>query len=207
MAPPESASGACPLAQRELVLGGQRSGKSRRAEALARVWLDGAAGRSVVFVVTATAGDEDMRQRIERHRRDRALFLPEARTVEAVQDLPGALRQHAAPDTLLVVDCLTLWLTHHLMPLGGESTPEGLGETAMPALAQALTDQLSEALQGLPGAVVLVSNETGLGVVPLGRAVRAWVDALGRLNQAVAAQVERVTLMVAGCPLVVKGAA
>ena len=204
MALPETRSSAHGVARSELLLGGQRSGKSRRAETLARAWLDGGSGRSVVFVATATAGDEDMRQRIERHRQDRARLLPEARTVEAAQDLPAALLQHGAPDTLLVVDCLTLWLTHHLMPLGGTANASDQGFSA---LAQTLTAQLLEALTKLPGPVVLVSNETGLGVVPLGREVRIWVDELGRLNQAVAAQVERVTLLVAGCPLVVKGQA
>lgn len=204
MAPLDAPSGALRVAQRELLLGGQRSGKSRRAEMLARAWLDGASGRSVVFVATATAGDEDMRQRIARHRQDRARYLPEALTVEAAQDMPAALLQHAAPHTLLVVDCLTLWLTHHLMPAEGAGT---WGADVLSARAQDLAAHLLNALPKLSGPVVLVSNETGLGVVPLGREVRIWVDELGRLNQAVAAQVERVTFMVAGCPLVVKGQA
>lgn len=204
MAPLDTPSGAFCVAQSELLLGGQRSGKSRRAEMLARAWLDGGSGRSVVFVATATAGDEEMRQRIARHQQDRAQHLPEAHTVEAAQDLPAALRQYSAPNTLLVVDCLTLWLTHHLMPAGGSAstTSDDLSQRA-----QTLAAQLLQALGELQGPVVLVSNETGLGVVPLGREVRIWVDELGRLNQAVAAQVERVTLMVAGYPLVAKGQA
>lgn len=202
MVHPNVALVACRVVHSELLLGGQRSGKSQRAEALARAWLDGADGRSVVFVVTATATDNEMRQRIARHQQDRARYLPEALTVEATQELPAALRQYSSPHTLVVVECLTLWLTHHLMPVDGSI---GMACKDLSLHARTLISPLLEALQKLPGPVVLVSNETGLGVVPLGREVRIWVDELGRLNQAVAAQVERVTLMVAGCPLLVKG--
>lgn len=181
-------------ARNELILGGQRSGKSRRAEELAQRWLTYAPGRGAVLLATAQAWDDEMRSRIERHQRDRALRAPGLRTVEEAVDLATALRQHSTADTLVIVDCLTLWLTNVLMP--GEGAPiEGQG----------LMDDLVAVLAALPGPVVLVSNEIGLGVIPLGQEVRHFVDELGRLNQAVAKVCDRVTLMVAGCPVAVKG--
>ena len=182
----------------ELVLGGQRSGKSRRAEALARAWLDASPGHRSVFVATGQAWDSEMQARIARHQQDRALSLPQMTTVEAPRAVAEAVRQHSAPDTLVVIDCLTLWLTNLLMPLDpaqamGEAEVSGAGEALCLAIAQA------------PGPVVVVSNEVGLGVVPMGREVRAYVDALGRLNQQVAGVCARVTLMAAGLPLALKG--
>jgi adenosylcobinamide kinase / adenosylcobinamide-phosphate guanylyltransferase len=109
------------------------------------------------------------------------------------------LRQHGSADRLLVVDCLTLWLTQCAMPASGPA----LG----PAALQAAVDELVRALHEAPGAVVLVSNEIGLGVMPMGAETRRFVDLLGWLHQAVAACCSRVTLMVAGHGLVVKGPA
>ena len=181
---------ATPVAS-ELVLGGQRSGKSRRAEALAEAWLAADAGRQACFIVTAEPGDGEMRDRIERHRADRAERLPRAATVEAPRALAGAIAAQGDAGRLLVVDCLTLWLAN-LHPLDA-------------AGIAAETGRLAAAVAAAPGPVVLVSNEIGLGVVPLGREVRAYVDALGRLNQALAAVCERVTLVAAGLPLALKG--
>jgi adenosylcobinamide kinase/adenosylcobinamide-phosphate guanylyltransferase len=103
----------------------------------------------------------------------------------------------SAPHTLVVVDCLTLWLTNLLMPL----QPAQHGRTASLEMVQA---SLLRALRDARGPVVLVANEIGLGVIPMGSEVRAFVDALGRLNQEVAAACERVTLMAAGLPLSLK---
>ncbi|QHI97048.1 bifunctional adenosylcobinamide kinase/adenosylcobinamide-phosphate guanylyltransferase [Xylophilus rhododendri] len=179
------------VAGSELVLGGQRSGKSRRAEQLAQAWLAGDAGHRASFVVTAHGGDEEMQSRIERHRADRAERLPGAATVEAPRALAEAIAAHSRADTLIVVDCLTLWLAN-LHPLD----ESGIAQE---------TDRLADAVAQAAGPVVLVSNEIGLGVVPMGREVRAYVDALGRINQALAAVCERVTLVAAGLPLVLKG--
>ena len=110
--------------------------------------------------------------------------------------LAAALVAHSTPQRLLVVDCLTLWLTQQALPLQGPP--------AAAATVQAACDALVGVLRGLPGPVVLVSNEIGLGVMPLGRETRAFVDALGWLHQAVAAACERVTLVVAGCEMTVK---
>ena len=180
----------------ELILGGARSGKSRLAETRAADWLAAAPGRSAVLVATAMAGDDEMAARIQRQQ-DRAARVPTLATVEAPIALADALRAHTAPDRLLLVDCLTLWITQCLMPPGST----GLDHDAWQREQQALLDVLDD----LSSPVVLVSNEIGLGVLPLSREARACVDALGRLHQQVAARCARVTLMVAGCPLVVKG--
>ncbi len=174
----------------ELILGGQKSGKSRRAEQRALHWME--AGGQAVLIATAEAGDAEMAERIRRHRAER---VPGLRVVEAPLALPEAIARESRAGTLVLVDCLTLWLTHHLMPLHGPAN------RAPDSLPQALCAAISAA----PGPVVLVGNEIGLGVIPLGRETREFVDALGRLNQSVAALCPRVTLMVAGLPLTIKG--
>ena len=180
------------IARHELILGGQKSGKTARAERLAAAWLACSPSHQAVYLATACAADAEMRERIDRHRRDRALRVPAMRTVEAARDLPQALAEQSRPGTLVVVDCLTLWLTAWLMPADGSP-----GEPPP-------VESLLQALRAARGPVVLVSNEIGLGVIPLGRQVRAFVDALGTLNQQVAQACSRVTLMAAGLPLVLK---
>lgn len=194
------------IARSELVLGGQKSGKSRHAEGLAQRWLAAGPQHRAVLLATAQAWDDEMRERIARHQADRAARVPGLQTLEEPHDLAGALARVAAPDTLVVVDCLTLWLTQWLMP-PQPGTQDFQSNRPLGQQWQAQAAQFLIAIERSPGPVVLVGNEIGLGVIPLGREVRAFVDALGRLNQQVAAAVERVTLMVAGCPLVVKGAA
>ncbi|MBT2304302.1 bifunctional adenosylcobinamide kinase/adenosylcobinamide-phosphate guanylyltransferase [Variovorax paradoxus] len=185
------------FARRELILGGQRSGKSRCAEARAAEWLERSLGHHAVLIATAMPHDDEMRERIARHREDRAQRVPGLATVEEPIALGPALARMSAPHTLVVVDCLTLWLTNLLMPV--EAAPHG--STASLEMVQA---SLLRALREARGPVVLVANEIGLGVIPMGREVRAFVDALGRLNQEVAAACERVTLMAAGLPLSLK---
>ena len=185
----------------ELILGGQKSGKTRRAEEAARTWVDGAAERRAVYVATAQAWDAEMRQRIDRHQVDRAQRVPGMLTVEAPRYLAQALQAHSDPKTLVVVDCLTLWLTHWMMPMEGKEYEEN------PAFKQDWQAQRAlflEVLPRCPGPVVVVGNEIGLGVIPMGREVRAFVDALGTLNQDVARVCSRVTLMAAGLPLQLK---
>ena len=187
---------ALPIVRSELILGGQKSGKSRRAEMLARDWLAAAPGRKAVLIATGQAWDEEMRERIARHQCDRAERVPGMATVEEPLQLADAIEAHSRADTLLVVDCLTLWLTNWLMPADPAAVaPAGLAQQ---------TARLQQTLRGAPGPIVLVSNEIGLGVIPLGAEVRAFVDALGRLNQDVAQACARVTLMAAGLPLVLK---
>lgn len=184
----------------ELVLGGQRSGKSRRAEVLAAQWLAHAPTHRALMLATAQAWDEEMRERIARHRADRAQRLPRMDTLEEPRALTQAIAQHSNPQTLIVVDCLTLWLTHMLMPMQASGALEAAG-------VQQACEDLSQAIARAPGPVVLVSNELGWGVVPMGPEVRAFVDVQGRLNQQLAAVCERVTLMAAGLPLCLKGVA
>ena len=189
------------LARSELILGGQKSGKSRRAELLAQAWLAQSPAHSAVLIATAQPWDEEMRERIARHQQDRAVRLPGMRTVEEPLQLARALADCSHPQTLVVVDCLTLWLTNLLMPAPG--LKQIVAETADIRAQLAI---FLRATQAAPGPLVLVGNEIGLGVIPLGRETRAFVDALGRLNQDVARICQRVTLMAAGLPLTLKDA-
>jgi len=185
------------LTRSEFILGGQRSGKSRRAEVLARQWLERLPDHRAVLIATGQAWDDEMRERIARHQRDRAERVPGMATVEEPLALAEALGRVGNAKTLVVVDCLTLWLTNLMMPA---EAARALDEAAVVAAG----DALCEAIAAAPGPLVLVGNEIGLGVIPMGREVRQFVDALGRLNQSVAAACERVTLMAAGLPLTLK---
>ncbi|MEK8052569.1 bifunctional adenosylcobinamide kinase/adenosylcobinamide-phosphate guanylyltransferase [Ideonella sp. DXS22W] len=178
----------------ELILGGARSGKSRRGELCARAWLAQSPQHQALLLATAWAGDDEMAARIARHRAERAERVPALATLEVPRGLPQAVAAHSAPQRLLVVDCLTLWVSQCLMPPPGEPAQDLDAERAA----------LLAALDAAPGPVVLVSNEIGQGVMPMQREVRRVVDALGELHQAVAARCPRVTLMVAGLPLSVK---
>jgi adenosylcobinamide kinase/adenosylcobinamide-phosphate guanylyltransferase len=164
-----------------LVLGGQRSGKSRTAEALALK-----SGRSPILLATATPGDSEMAERIAAHRARRGEAW---RTVEEPLDLPTVLAGLATPERVVVVDCLTLWLSN-LMHAERNIDAE--------------TDRLVETLQEARGPAILVSNEVGLGIIPANALARRFVDAQGILNQRVAAAVGRVIVMAAGIPLQIK---
>jgi adenosylcobinamide kinase/adenosylcobinamide-phosphate guanylyltransferase len=184
------------IARTELILGGQKSGKSARAESLAQSWLQEHEDHRATFIVTAQAWDDEMQARIARHQADRALRLPNMQTIEEPLAVAASIRTQSQPDNLIVLDCLTLWLTNWLMPV--DQKPVGLNAIEL-AIAE-----LIDAVQNAHGPVVIVSNEIGLGVIPMGREVRAYVDHLGKLNQAFAATVERVSLMVAGMQLNLK---
>lgn len=188
------------IAKSELILGGQKSGKSRRAELLARSWLGQSPAHRAVLIATAQPWDEEMRERIARHRQDRAGRVPGMQTVEEPVQLAQALASHSQPQTLVVVDCLTLWLTNLLMPAENYEQNKAFAHDPHAQVAMLL-----RAIENASGPVVLVGNEIGLGVIPLGRETRAFVDALGRLNQDVAQACEQVTLMAAGLPLLLKG--
>jgi len=198
---------------RELILGGQKSGKSRRGELLAKTWLMQTPSHRAVLIATALAYDDEMRERIARHRVDRAVRAPGLRTVEEPVALAEAIAAHSTPDTLVVVDCLTLWLTHLLMPMeaptghaASRDMPDESGIAMSAAAVRSVTPitRLLDAVRNAPGPLILIGNEIGLGVIPMGREVRAFVDALGQLNQRVAEVCDRVTLMAAGLPLTLK---
>jgi adenosylcobinamide kinase/adenosylcobinamide-phosphate guanylyltransferase len=184
------------VASSELLIGGQRSGKSARAEAITATWLAQSVSNQAVMIATATAWDEEMRHRIARHQLDRVARVPRMRTIEEPLQLARCLRAHSQPNTLIVVDCMSLWLTNCLMPAGQESLDPSLLESEIAALLAVMAQT--------QGPVVLVTNEIGLGVIPMGREVREFVDALGRLNQLLAGACQRVTLMAAGLPLTLK---
>ena len=188
-------------AHHELILGGQKSGKTVRAEQLAAQWLAADAAHRALYLATARPWDAEMQTRSLRHQQERARRVPGMETLQmpaGSRSLPVAelLQQHAAPGTAIVLDCLTLWLTQQLMPLDGESANAVQAEQAIHQLLQAMRDY--------PGPLYIVSNEIGLGVIPLGRETRAFVDSLGSLNQRVAADCSHVTLMAAGLPLTLK---
>jgi adenosylcobinamide kinase/adenosylcobinamide-phosphate guanylyltransferase len=167
-----------------LILGGVRSGKSRLAESLAQQ-----SGLSVCYIATATAGDDEMRQRIESHRARRPTTWT---VIEEPLALADALQKHSARGHCLVVDCLTLWLTN-LLTASNES------------LLVRERDALAQTLPTLLGTIILVSNETGLGVMPLGELTRRFVDEAGQLHQTLAQICDRVILTVAGLPIYLKG--
>ena len=169
----------------ELILGGARSGKSRFAERLAAE-----SGLAVSYIATSQALDGEMTERIAHHRERRPAHWT---LVEEPLQLARVLRAQAAAECCLLVDCLTLWLTNLLM----------LDDAARLAEER---DALLECLDGLPGRILLVSNETGLGVVPLGELTRRYVDEAGWLHQTVAERAQRVTFMVAGLPMTLKDA-
>jgi adenosylcobinamide kinase/adenosylcobinamide-phosphate guanylyltransferase len=174
------------VAEVSFVLGGCRSGKSGYAQGKV---LE-AEAKDRVFVATSEPRDEEMRLRIERHRLDRG---DSWRTVEVRSDLPGAIREHAGKDSVLLVDCLGMWVTNLL--------GEGLEETACRERFVAL----GEALERAEGPVWLVSNEVGCGIVPHDAVSRSFRDLLGFLNQQVAGIADRVVWMVAGLPVGIKG--
>ncbi|MBE1161477.1 bifunctional adenosylcobinamide kinase/adenosylcobinamide-phosphate guanylyltransferase [Dyella acidiphila] len=169
---------------RTLILGGARSGKSALAERMA-----GASGLEVMYVATAQPGDAEMAARIAHHRARRAA---EWICVEEPLRLAAVLRTHARAGRCLLVDCLTLWLSNLL-------------GAADAACVERERDALLEVLPQLPGEIVLVSNEVGLGIVPMGALTRRFVDEAGRLHQSVAAASERVLFVAAGLPMVLKG--
>lgn len=179
----------------ELILGGRKSGKSRCAESRAHAWLQ-VPGRRALLIATALAADGEMRERIARHRAERFASLPRLETLEVPHALPQALREVTAPERLVIVDCLTLWSTQQLLPLQGAAASDASWEDCQQELCAALRDAT--------GPVVLVSNEIGLGVAPLGEEMRRYLDALGLLHQRVAALCDRVTMMVAGVAMSVK---
>ena len=170
----------------QLILGGARSGKSRLAETLAAE-----SGRAVTYIATSQPLDGEMNERVRHHRERRPGHWA---LIEEPIELARILRDNARADTCLLVDCLTLWLTNLLM-------------LEDPQRLTAERDALLQCLAELPGEIVFVSNETGMGVVPLGELTRRYVDEAGWLHQALAERCQRVVLTVAGLPLTLKGTA
>lgn len=168
----------------ELILGGARSGKSRLAERLADE-----SGLEVTYIATSQALDGEMSERIRAHRDRRPAQWA---LVEEPLQLARVLSEQASAQRCLLVDCLTLWLTNLLL-LDDDARLQHEREALLASLAN------------LPGRLILVSNETGLGVVPMGELTRRYVDEAGLLHQAIAERCQRVVFTVAGLPMVLKG--
>ncbi len=182
----------------ELIIGGARSGKSAWAERRARE-----SGLAVTYVATGEAKDEEMASRIARHREGRPADWG---LIEEPLLLARVLAAAAAPERCLVVDCLTLWLTNLLFADPACPRLEAGEKLASEdfRLLQSETSALLDVLPQLPGRILLVTNEVGWGIVPVGVLTRFWMDEAGRLNQRVAAACRRVTLVVAGQTLKMK---
>lgn len=170
----------------QLILGGARSGKSRLAEKLASD-----SHLAVTYIATSQPLDGEMNARVAHHRARRPA---EWALIEEPIALARVLRENAGGERCLLVDCLTLWLTNLLM----------LDDAARLAAER---EALLNGLASLPGEIIFVSNETGMGVVPLGELTRRYVDEAGWLHQALAERCQRVVLTVAGLPLTLKGPA
>ncbi|CAM4151676.1 hypothetical protein F901_02814 [Acinetobacter dispersus] len=167
----------------QLILGGARSGKSRLAEQTAKE-----TGLSVIYIATAQALDEEMQQRIAHHQQQRPAHW---QVLEEPIYLADRLLQLDQPDQLILVDCLTLWLSNLLL---AEDT----------ALQQQQMQKLFEVIPQLQSQIILVSNETGLGVVPMGEISRRFVDEAGRLHQTLGQLANKVMFCVAGFPMILK---
>ena len=168
---------------KELILGGARSGKSSFAEQQAvNSKLD------VVYVATATIYDDEMEARVDHHRQQRPEHWP---VVEEPYELAEVLKREARKNRCILVDCLTLWVTNLLCHED---------KTLWPRKRQELLDLLP----GLPGRILMVSNEVGMGIVPMGELSRQFVDESGRLHQAIAKIADRVTFVAAGLPLIMR---
>lgn len=167
---------------KHLVLGGARSGKSRHAEEIASM-----TGKNLVYIATAQALDDEMQNRIFHHQSSRHSTW---KTVEEPIALAAVIEQYAYKNNCILVDCLTLWLTNIL--LAGENVFQQEREEFLAKLPQ------------LPGEIILVSNEVGMGIVAADPLSRRFVDEAGRLHQSLARICETVTLVVAGMPLKIK---
>jgi len=171
-----------------LILGGARSGKSRYAEKLA-AQLE----LPVIYIATAQVYDQEFKQRVEHHKASRPSYWT---TIEQPFNLAQCLVVQDQPDICIIVDCLTLWLAQCICP---DCAPlEGVDW-------QQERDQLLAVLPTLQAKVFLVSNEVGMGIVPLGEINRQFQDEQGRLNQAIAAIADHVSFVAAGLPIQLKG--
>ena len=171
-----------PLPKLSVVLGGAACGKSAFAETLVT-----ATELSRVYVATAQVWDDEMAVKVAAHRHQRGSGW---RTIEEPSDVPGALAT-VTPDEVVLLDCLTLWLTNLV-----------LAETDITAA----TDALLAAIDACPAPVVIVTNEVGHGIVPDNALARRFRSDQGHLNQRIAAAADLVVFVVTGLPMVLKGA-
>ncbi|MFL0796206.1 MAG: bifunctional adenosylcobinamide kinase/adenosylcobinamide-phosphate guanylyltransferase [Cellvibrionaceae bacterium] len=174
---------------KQLILGGARSGKSNFAQDLAlQEHLPLEQRLPVTVIATAEAGDKEMAERIARHQEDRPKGWT---TVEAAITLGSALQQADKQKGLILVDCLTLWITNLLLAEKGTLEKE--------------VANLLEILDSINSDIIFVSNETGQGIIPMDPLSRRFVDEAGRLHQQIAKATDRTIYVVAGLPQVLKG--
>ena len=174
-----------------LVLGGARSGKSSFAEQQALRAFEACSNGRLNYIATATYLDDEMRERISHHQQRRGeQWIEHEVPVELAEKL-----QSFGKEDVVLIDCLTLWLNNIIFELGDDATNEQI---------EAVVEVLVKSVEQSPAQIIMVSNEVGLGVVPLGKVSRLFVDNAGRMNQALARVVERVTLVAAGLPLHLK---
>jgi len=166
-----------------LILGGARSGKSRYAETLAKE-----SNKEVIYLATAKVLDNEISERVKQHRLDRPQYW---QTIEEPIKLADTLRQWSSTERVILVDCLTMWVNNLL----AENKPE---------LMRKELDKLTSQLADFAGTIIFVSNEVGMGIIPMGELSRQFVDETGRLHQRLAQQAEQVILMVAGLPHQIK---
>jgi adenosylcobinamide kinase/adenosylcobinamide-phosphate guanylyltransferase len=169
-----------------LIIGGCRSGKSRHALELGKKME----GIQKTFLATCVPRDDEMHQRVAKHQKDRS---PQWKTVETPVNLAEAVTDHSPAASVIIVDCLTLWMSNLLM------------ETEDEKVILEKIKQLTLALGAAESSIILVSNEVGTGIVPENRLARKFRDLTGALNQAIAECVDKVIWMVAGIPVVIKG--
>ncbi|CAH6978969.1 Bifunctional adenosylcobalamin biosynthesis protein CobP [Vibrio chagasii] len=176
---------------RHLVLGGARSGKSSFAEQQALCAIEACSNGRLHYIATATYLDDEMRERIAHHQQRRGeQWIEHEVPVELAEKL-----QSFEKEDVVLIDCLTLWLNNIIFELGDDATNEQV---------EAVVEVLVKSVEQSQAQIIMVSNEVGLGVVPLGKVSRLFVDNAGRMNQALASVVERVTLIAAGLPLNLK---
>jgi len=162
-----------------LILGGARSGKSTYAEKKALQ-----SKKKLIYIATSKALDKEVEQRIAKHKQDRA--AANWTTIEEPISLAKTLKQWASPDNVILVDCLTMWLINLL--------------AEEPSVLDQEMNELLNTIESLAGTIIFVSNEVGMGIIPMGELTRKYVDEAGRLHQQLAQKVEHVILMVAGLP-------
>jgi adenosylcobinamide kinase / adenosylcobinamide-phosphate guanylyltransferase len=178
-----------------LLLGGARSGKSRYAQTYAQNM-----GGKVLFVATATAGDADMRNRIEKHKQDRPVDWS---TLEAINHIGKEIEAAIDGEELVIIDCITL-LVNNIFSKYSEDQFETLEESVLEKEINSEISELINSMRTVEASFILVSNEVGLGIVPDNRIGRLYRDLLGRANQMLAQSSDEVYLLVAGIPLRIK---